>query len=82
VVDEANAPVEGAAVALGTEMVFTDSRGEFLLRTRRPARYPLEVKPDEFLLPGVWEVARAPDEVTAVAEERASWVSIVLRKIR
>jgi hypothetical protein len=82
VVDEANAPVEGAAVALGTEMVFTDSRGEFLLRTRRPARYPLEVKPDEFLLPGVWEVARAPDEVTAVAEERASWVSIVLRKVR
>jgi hypothetical protein len=82
VVDEAGTPVEGAAVAVGTEMVFTDSRGEFLLRTRRPARYALEVKPDEFLLPGVWEVARAPGEVTAAAEERASWVSIVLRQIR
>ena len=82
VVDQDGAPVEGAAVALGTEMVFTDSRGEFLLRTRRPARYALEVKPDEFLLPGAWEVARAPAEVSAAAEERASTISIVLRKIR
>jgi hypothetical protein len=81
VLGDDGAPVEGAAVALGGEMVFTDSRGEFLLRTSRPARYPLEVRLDEFLLPGAWEVVRAPEKVSAATDERAPLVAIVLRKV-
>ena len=80
VVDESGAPIEGAAIALGAEMVFTDSRGEFLLRTRRPERYTVAVDLGEFLLPGTWEVVRAPDQVTAAPEARATRVHIVLRK--
>ncbi|MGH7630519.1 MAG: carboxypeptidase-like regulatory domain-containing protein [Gemmatimonadales bacterium] len=80
VVDEAGAPVEGAAVDLGGEIVFTNSRGEFSLRTRRPARYAVEVRPDEFLLPGAWQVRNAPATVTAAAEERAEVIQIILEK--
>ncbi len=78
VVDEAAAPVEGAAIDLGGEIVFTNSRGEFSLRTRRPARLAIEVKLDEFLLPGAWQVRSAPSSVTAASEDRAEMLEIVL----
>jgi hypothetical protein len=81
VVDTAGAPVEGAAIGLGGEIVFTNARGEFMLRTRRPARYAVEVKPDEFLLPGTWRVVIAPAEATAAAEERAVAIEIVLEQM-
>jgi hypothetical protein len=80
VVDEAGEPVEGAAVDLGGEIVFSNSRGQFSLRTRRPARYAVAVKLDEFLLPGSWQVRSAPASVTAAAEERAEMVEIVLER--
>jgi hypothetical protein len=80
VVDETGAPVEGAAIGLGGETVFSNSQGDFLLRTRRPARYAVEIKLGEFLLPGVWQVQSAPEAVTAVVDERAQSMDIVLRK--
>ena len=78
--DEAGAPVEGAALQLGTEVAFTNSRGEFFLRVRRPQRYALAVNLEEFLLPGRWQVASAPTDVAAESEERATGVEIVLRR--
>jgi hypothetical protein len=78
--DEAGAPVEGAALELGSEVTFTNSSGEFFLRVRRPDRYTLAVKLEEFLLPGRWQVVQAPAEVRAEAEERAAGVEIVLRR--
>jgi hypothetical protein len=80
VVDTAGAPVEGAALDLNGELVFTNSGGEFLLRVKRPARYTLTVLPAEFLLPGQWEVVQAPAEVTATAEGRAAALEIILRR--
>lgn len=77
--DDSGNPVEGAAVELSGEVVFTNSSGEFLLRVKRPNRYTLTVLPAEFLLPGVWEIVSAPSEVTASVEERATLVEIVLR---
>jgi outer membrane protein OmpA-like peptidoglycan-associated protein len=79
--DEGGAPVEGAALHLGGEVAFTNSRGEFFLRVRRPQRYPLEVNLAEFLLPGRWEVASAPADAVAEAEERAAGLEIVLRRV-
>ena len=78
--EEAGAPVEGAALELGSEVAFTNSRGEFFLRVRRPQRYPLAVRLDEFLLPGRWEVVAAPADAQADAEERAAAVEIILRR--
>ena len=78
--DESGTPVEGAALQLGTEVAFTNSRGEFFLRVRRPQRYPLAVNLEEFLLPGRWELATAPSDVVAEPEDRATGVEIVLRR--
>jgi hypothetical protein len=80
VTDEAGEPVEGAAVEVGGEIAFTDSRGAFFLRVRHPKAHELRVRPEEFLLPGRWEVVSAPAEVTAEPEDRARGVRIVLKK--
>jgi hypothetical protein len=80
VTDEAGQPVEGAAIDLSGEMAFTNSRGEFFVRVRRPQRYALVVSLDDFLLPGRWALVRAPSEVRAESEARARPVEIVLRR--
>jgi len=78
--DEAGAPVEGAAIALGGDMAFTNSRGEFFVRVRRPQRVPVSVSLDEFLLPGHWVVVDAPAEFVAEPEDRAQGLAIILRR--
>jgi outer membrane protein OmpA-like peptidoglycan-associated protein len=78
--DQAGAPVEGAAIALGGEMAFTNSRGEFFVRARRPQRMEVRVSLDEFLLPGHWAVVEAPAEFSAEPEDRAQGMEIILRR--
>jgi len=80
--DEAGQPVEGAAVNLNGEMAFTNSRGEFFVRVRRPQRYALTIPLDDFLLPGHWEIVTAPSEAIAESEDRAQAVEIILRRVR
>ena len=80
--DEEGQPVEGAAVELSGEMAFTNSRGEFFVRVRRPQRYALTIPLDDFLLPGHWEIVTAPSEAIAEAEDRAQAVEIILRRVR
>lgn len=81
VVDTDGAPVDGAAVALDGELAFTNPNGDFQVRVGRPKRLKVGVKPDEFLLPGFWEVVEAPAEVQADGEERAEPIRIVLRRV-
>jgi hypothetical protein len=78
--DEQGNRIEGAAVDLGGQLVFTNSNGEFLLRGKNPRRYALTVQLGDFLLPGQWEVASAPTEVMSTEESRAGLVEIVLRQ--
>lgn len=74
-------PVDGAALAVGDEMAFTNSKGEFFVRRNRARAVPLRVSLDDFLLPGYWEVVSAPASVTAEAEDSAQPIAIVLRRI-
>jgi len=78
--DENGGPVEGAAITLGGEMAFTNSRGEFFVRVRRPQRVQVSVPLDEFLLPGHWVVVQAPAEFVAEPEDRAQGLEIILRR--
>lgn len=78
--DEEGNPIEGAALDLGGQVVFTNSGGEFFLRAKHPERHPVKVLMTEFLLPGQWEIVSAPSEVTAVDEKRGGSVGIVLRR--
>jgi hypothetical protein len=81
VTDESGLPIEGAALDVGGEIAFTDSRGAFFLRVRHPKAHELRVRTEEFLLPGNWEVVSAPAEVTAEPEDGARGITIVLRKV-
>lgn len=78
--DDQGNPVDGAAVELNGEVVYTNSTGEFFLRAKHPQRYPIRVLLGDFLLPGEWEVMSAPDQVIAEDERRATPVVIVLRR--
>jgi hypothetical protein len=77
--DEGN-PVEGAALDIGGQLVFTNSGGEFFLRIGRPSSAPLAVLTAEFLLPGQWELVSAPAQVQAGPENGAKAVEIILRR--
>ena len=76
--DEHGNPVEGAAIEIGTDVVFTNSTGQFFHRLGRPGRSALKVLTEEFLLPGQWEVVSAPAEAVA-GSENAGGVEIILR---
>lgn len=79
--DEQGNPIEGAALDVGGEIVFTNSSGEFFLRARHPRRCSVSILTQEFLLPGHWEVVSAPTEVTPVAEGKAAeLIEIILRQ--
>jgi hypothetical protein len=77
--DETGQPVEGAALDLGGELVFTNSAGEFFVRVRRPKAYELAVRLEEFLFPGRWEVVSAPAQAQAEREGAASGFEVILR---
>ena len=78
--DESGNPVDGAAVKLNDELVYTNSAGEFFVRVKHPERYTLAVATEEFLLPGRWEVVTAPSTVVASNEKQVGAVEIVLRR--
>ena len=71
-------PVEGAAIGIGSEVVFTNSAGQFFHRLGRPGRSAVTVLAGEFLLPGQWEVVSAPAEAMA-GSENAPGIEIILR---
>jgi hypothetical protein len=78
--DESGNPVDGAAVKLNDEVVYTNSAGEFFVRVKHPEHYRLAVATEEFLLPGRWEVVSAPTTVVATNEKQVSAIEIVLRR--
>ena len=70
--------MEGAAIEIGPDLVFSNSSGQFFHRVGRPGRSPVKVLTAEFLLPGHWEVLTAPAEAVAGAET-APAIEIILR---
>jgi hypothetical protein len=78
--DDHGNPVEGAAVELNAEVVYTNSSGEFFLRANHPQQYRVKILLGEFLLPGEWEIVTAPEKATASDERRAVPLTIVLRR--
>ncbi len=81
VVDESGAPVDGAALDIGGGTIYTDSRGAFFVR--RPSRdpVPIRVVTDDFLSAGTWEVVQAPTHLRPAPDDRATPVTIVVRRV-
>jgi hypothetical protein len=79
--DEHGSSVEGAAILIGDQTVFTNAAGEFLLRLNKAKQLALTVLTDEFLTPLHFTVVSAPPTVSAAPEESATDILIVLRLV-
>src|SRR5215469_5162977 len=73
------APIEGAALRIGRETVYTDSTGGFVLRCSRQGPFAVKVVAEEFLSSVAYEVISAPSEVRAERDDAAVEMRIVLR---
>ncbi|HKR86348.1 MAG TPA: hypothetical protein VJS37_19465 [Terriglobales bacterium] len=81
VLDDLGAPLEGAALRIGKQVVYTDSSGRFMLRSSKRGSYPLSLAPEEFLTNGVYQVISAPSEVHSESEDNATDVRVVVRRV-
>ena len=79
--DDQGNPVEGAALHIGKEVVYSDSTGAFLVRMGKHGPFPLSVAPDEFITNGAYETVSTPSTVRAETEEVAAKLIIVIRRI-
>jgi hypothetical protein len=79
--DDRGSPIEGAAIRIGDQTVFSNASGAFLLRLNKRQDMVLAVIPAEFLTPLRFTIASAPPIVTSVPEESAKDVLIVLRPL-
>jgi hypothetical protein len=79
--DNEGNPVEGAALHIGKEVVYSDSAGRFLVRLSKHGPFALSVAPEEFITNGVYEAVSAPAEVRAETEDAAGNVEVVIRRV-
>ena len=79
--DEHGSPVEGAAILIGEQTVFSNAAGEFFLRSNKPRQLALTVLTEEFLTPLHFTVVSAPPTVSAAPEESATDILIVLHPV-
>src|SRR5690349_16078540 len=81
VTDENQEPVEGAALHIGKEIAYSDSTGHFSARFSKHGPHKLAVVPDEFTTNAQYEVVSAPEEASAEADDAASQIKIVVRRV-
>jgi hypothetical protein len=81
VLDHLGAPVEGAALHIGKQVVYTDSSGRFMVRFSKRGSFPFSLAPEEFLTNGVYQVVSAPAEVHSESEDNAVEVRVVVRRV-
>jgi hypothetical protein len=79
--DESGAPIEGAALRIGNEVVYTNAAGEFMAREQHAASLPLQVVLEQFLNPLPFTVVSAPATVLPGPEPSRADVTIVLRAV-
>jgi hypothetical protein len=79
--DEQGRPLSGAAIQLGQDVIYTDGTGHFLYRTRKHHSMSFSVVPEQFLLPGVYEVIEAPKEVTPDKDGEGHDIEVIVRRL-
>jgi hypothetical protein len=80
--DESGAPIEGAALRIGNDIVYTNAAGEFMIRAQHAGSLPLEVVLQQFLNPLPFTVVSAPPTVLPAPDASAPDVTVVLRVIQ
>jgi hypothetical protein len=79
--DDRGIPVEGAALHIGREVVYTDSSGRFTVRFSKHGPFPISIAPEEFITNGVYEVVSALPEARAESEDNATDLQIMVRRV-
>ncbi|HEY6249397.1 MAG TPA: carboxypeptidase-like regulatory domain-containing protein [Candidatus Angelobacter sp.] len=79
--DVSGAPIEGAALRIGDQLVYSNAFGEFILRQRTAGPLRFEVVLPEFLNALTFKVVTAPASVTAEPEDSAHDVLVVLSPV-
>lgn len=79
--DEGGAPIEGAALRISDQLVYTNAFGEFILRQTKAGPLRFEVVLPEFLNALTFKVVTAPASVTAEPEDSVHDVLVVLSPI-
>ena len=69
------------ALNIGRRVTYTDSSGRFMLRLNKRASFPFSIAPEEFIANGVYQVVSAPSEVHSEAEDDATDVQVVVRRV-
>jgi hypothetical protein len=78
--DRTGKPIEGAAIRIGQQLVFTNVDGEFFVRLKKPGTLPLEVVLTEFLNPASFHLVSALPAVKVFPEATAPDIEIVLER--
>lgn len=81
VLTDTGEPVEGAAIRIGDEVVYTDTQGTFFIRMNKERKVQLEVRLAEFSNPAQFSVISAPVSVQASSDDQAPEVRIVLHRL-
>jgi hypothetical protein len=82
VLDESNAPIEGAALHINGEVAYSDASGNFMVRLSKRGPHTFKVALDEFITAGTFEVISAPAKVVASPEDHPVELKVVLRRVR
>jgi hypothetical protein len=80
VLDEKGEPVDGAAVHIGEELIYTNAAGEFFSRRKTASILPMQVLFSEFLNPAPFSLISAPQTVIPALDSAAPEVLVILRR--
>ncbi len=80
VIDDTGKPVSGAALRVGKEMVFTDRDGQFFVLTKKRHPLSIEVRPDDFLIPGQFEAQSCPTSVTPSLYDASTYITVTVHR--
>jgi hypothetical protein len=61
VVDASGQPVQGIAVKVGADEVWSDAQGAFFVRVKNQTSQSVSIVETDFLAPGTWQTLSAPD---------------------
>lgn len=82
VVDEEDQPVDGAALRVNGELIFTNSEGDFFVRTKKTKLCSVEVVLDQFLATGIFDIVSQPSSAIPSKEGSETPLVVVLRHHR
>jgi hypothetical protein len=78
--DEQGQPIEGAALMVGDEVVYTNAAGEFFVRRKTSGTLAVQVRLAEFLNPGSFRLVQCPRSVVAAPDAMSVEIDVIVAR--